>query len=290
MPRYYSWIFMFQIAMVYFYGTLAKFYPDWLNGTFVHLLYASIEAPEALKNIFTQPWFYLSISYLGILFDALIIPMLLWRKTRTFAIMASLVFHLFNSITLQIGIFPYFALSFALFFYPPEQIRKLFFKTKSIPDYSFRSFSIRKWQAVVILVFIAFQLFLPLRHHLIQGDVLWTEEGHRLSWRMMLRSRSGYTNYNVVEKETGTKTQYPLESVLTNKQIARLTSPDMIWQMAQIIKKEYAEQGIEVAVYADSWISVNNRAYSFFIDPTVDLSTIEWNYFGHNHWILPKPF
>ncbi|WP_316930169.1 HTTM domain-containing protein [Leeuwenhoekiella sp. MAR_2009_132] len=35
------------------------------------------------------------------------------------------------------------------------------------------------------------QLELPLRHWIIKDDVLWTEEGHRLSWRMMLRSKGG---------------------------------------------------------------------------------------------------
>jgi hypothetical protein len=35
------------------------------------------------------------------------------------------------------------------------------------------------------------QLGLPFRHFLIPGDANWTEEGHRFSWRMMLRSKVG---------------------------------------------------------------------------------------------------
>ena len=42
------------------------------------------------------------------------------------------------------------------------------------------------------------QLVLPLRHHFIKGDVLFTEEGHRLSWRMMLRERVGRLNIKIV--------------------------------------------------------------------------------------------
>lgn len=290
MPTYCSWILITQIALVYIYGTVAKFYPDWLDGTFVKLMYSSIDAPEFFKEIFTEPWFYVGISYLGILYDGLIIPLLLWKRTRTWAVIASLVFHLFNSITLQIGVFPYFALSFALFFYDPEFIREKFLKKKPKMNAEQYSFSIPTWKVVFWSVFMLFQLFLPLRHHIIDGDVLWTDEGHRLSWRMMLRSRSGYTYFNVVEKESGKKSQYPLEDKLSSKQRARLTTADMIWQMAQIIKKEYADKGLDVAVYADSWVSINGREYSMFIDDSVDLASVSWSYFGHNEWILPKPF
>lgn len=290
MPTYCSWILITQIALVYIYGTVAKFYPDWLDGTFVKLMYSSIDAPEFFKEIFTEPWFYVAISYLGILYDGLIIPLLLWKRTRTWAVIASLVFHLFNSITLQIGVFPYFALSFALFFYDPEFIREKFLKKKPKMNAEQYSFSIPTWKVVFLSVFMLFQLFLPLRHHIIDGDVLWTDEGHRLSWRMMLRSRSGYTYFNVVEKESGKKSQYPLEDKLSSKQRARLTTADMIWQMAQIIKKEYADKGLDVAVYADSWVSINGREYSMFIDDSVDLASVSWSYFGHNEWILPKPF
>ncbi|SFJ65760.1 HTTM domain-containing protein [Myroides guanonis] len=290
MPTYSSWILITQIALVYIYGTVAKFYPDWLDGTFVRLMYSSINAPEFFKEIFTEPWFYLTISYLGILYDGLIIPLLLCKRTRTWAVIASLVFHVFNSITLQIGVFPYFALSFALFFYDPEFIREKFLKKKPKMYPGDYSFSIPIWKAVFLSVFMLFQLLLPLRHYIIADDVIWTDEGHRLSWRMMLRSRSGYTYFNVVEKESGKKSQYPLEDKLSSKQRARLTTADMIWQMAQIIKKEYADKGLDVAVYADSWVSINGREYSMFIDDSVDLASVSWSYFGHNEWILPKPF
>lgn len=138
-------------------------------------------------------------------------------------------------------------------------------------------------------VFLFIQLLLPVRHWVIPGDVLWTDEGHRLSWRMMLRQRGGYTNYTVEDKATNERWSYDLEAKLMRKQNARLTSPDMIWQMAQYIKKEYAKQGRDVRVYADSWVSINQRPYSLFVDPGVDLAAVKWNYFGHNDWITSSP-
>lgn len=289
MPAYYSWIFIFQIAVVYFYATVAKFYPDWLDGTFVHLLYSGINVPDYFKEIFTKPAFYIAISYLGILYDGLIIPLLLWKRTRTLAVIASLVFHLFNSITLHIGVFPYFALTFALFFYDPDQIRKRFFKKKPKLEEGAYGFTWDRKKMGLLIGFMAVQLVLPIRHHFIEGDVLWTDEGHRLSWRMMLRSRGGYSHFYVEDKK-GHRERYPIEEVLTSKQQARVSSPDMIWQMAQRIRKEYEKRGEKVAVYCESWVSINNREYMSFIDETVDLGAVKWNYFGHNTWVLPKPF
>ena len=136
MPYWVSLVFVTQIAIVYFYASIAKFYPDWLDGTFTKLLLTGATSNEFLKQLFSNKYFYVFVAYAGILFDLLIVPLLLFKKTRTIALIASLTFHLFNAIFLQIGIFPFFALSFSLFFYPPEKIRKLFFKNKPEIDAS----------------------------------------------------------------------------------------------------------------------------------------------------------
>lgn len=296
MPVYYSWIFILQVSILYIYGTIAKFYPDWLDGTFTQIMYQGANIPEVFKDFVTQKWFYIAIAYLGILFDGLIVPMLLWKRTRTLAIVASLIFHLFNSVTLQIGIFPYFALSFAVFFYPPDQMRRVFFKKKPTfvvsEDYTRQvlQHSLSKGAVAVLSIFMIFQLLLPLRQHVVKGDILWTDEAHRLSWRMMLRSRGGYTNFIVKNKQTGERSFYPLETVLTTKQKARLNTPDMIWQMSQYIKKEYEAKGLEVSIFVDSWVSINGREYSQFVNPEVDFTTVKWDYFKHADWILEKPF
>jgi len=59
--------------------------------------------------LYQQPWLKWVMAYGGLLYDGLVVPMLLWRRTRLLAVGASLVFHVFNSITFQIGIFPYLA-------------------------------------------------------------------------------------------------------------------------------------------------------------------------------------
>lgn len=62
----------------------------------------------------------------------------------------------------------------------------------------------------------------------------------------------------------------------------------MMWQFAQRLEKDYAQQGKEVEVYVQSRLSVNGRPYRLFIDPTVDLAAEEWKHFSHHHWILPS--
>ena len=118
--------------------------------------------------------------------------------------------------------------------------------------------------------------------------MLWTEEGHRMSWRMMLRSRAGLIEFKVVNKATKKTTTVDLTDYLSKKQHRRIAAyPDFIWQFAQHLKKEYAEKGETVAVYAiNSKVSINGKPFRPFIDPKTNLASTKWNYFWHNPWIL----
>lgn len=287
MPRWCALVMIFQVAIVYFFAAISKFYPDWTDGSFVKILFENSAFYAPFKSIFSQHWFHIFIAYSGIVFDLLIVPFLLWKKTRTFAFIASILFHLFNAIFLQIGIFPFFALTFVVFFYPPETIRKLFFKKKKpLQDEA----PIVTNQSLLLYFFIPYfilQIALPVRHHFIQGDVFWTEEGHRLSWRMMLRQRSGNTQFEVHDKKNHTISLYDYRSKLTFKQkIFVQSKPDGIWQMAQYIKNDYERQGKDVSIFVKSYISINGKPEQQFIDQNVDFVTAKWDYFFHNEWIL----
>ncbi len=283
MPNYIRLYFILQITIVYVFASFAKIYPDWLDGTFVKILLENSTKNEFLKSIFIQKWFYLFITYSGIVFDLLIVPLLLYKKTRLYAIIASLLFHLFNAITLQIGIFPFFALSFVLFFYEPKTIQQFFFKKQiDIPTPSFKSEN--KYLYPFIIVFLFIQLALPLRHYFIKGDVLWTEEGHRLSWRMMLRERSGYITMTVKNNSTNISDIRRFDD-LTVKQVYELaTKPDLIWQYCQKIKKDYANKDISIYIHCKN--SINRKPYQTLIHPNTDMAKAKWNYFTHNEWLV----
>lgn len=288
MPAWCSWVMIIQIFIVYVFATLAKFYPGWLDGTFVKNLLDYSVTHKGLNKIMTHKAFYLFITYAGMAFDLLVVPFMLFKRTRTIAFVASVIFHIFNSITLQIGIFPFFALSFAVFFYPPETIRRIFLKKKPITlDAAQPTTEGKNAFYYFFIPYLILQVLLPLRHYAIKGDVLFTEEGHRMSWRMMLRSRSGYTSFKVIDKKSGLPLFYNFNEEFTPKQISSMeTKPDMIWQTAQLIKQHYKKQGKNVSVYADTKVSINGGPYERLIDEKTDLAAAKWNYFFHCPWVL----
>ena len=289
MPYWISLLFIIQVAIVYVFASIAKFYPDWLDGTFTRNLLADSTNVIALKKLFLQKWFYLFIAYMGIIFDLLIVPLLLFKKTRMLALLASLTFHLFNAIFLEIGIFPFFALTFVLFFYEPETIKSVFLRKKTSieTDNGHSNYYGKKIVFFLIIPYLIIQLLLPLRHHFIEGDVLWTEEGHRLSWRMMLRERNGFIHIRIKDLKTGEESLYDYRKNLTDKQIQNLaTKPDIIWQYCQYIKKEF--KGKEIAIFIDCKNSINRKEYKTLIDPKFDMAKAKWNYFRHNEWLLKR--
>ena len=287
MPYWCKFTIIAQLAIVYFYASIAKLYPDWLSGKVPGLLMASKSHYHIIGDLLQENWVHMVITYVGILFDLLIIPALLWKPTRKFAFAFSIFFHLYNSIVLQIGIFPYLALSFILFFFPPEKIRKWFYpKNKKIILTTKPFYSNNYLIVILVSVWLVVQFALPLRHWFIPGDVLWTEEGHRLSWRMMLRQKSGTSIFYIKEIGKEEKKRVNLSDYLTRKQIRSMGGkPDMIWQFAQHLRKVYKEEGIPVEVYVDNKTKVNQSEYRQLINPNTDLAAAKWNYWGHNDWI-----
>ena len=291
MPRW-VWLFIvFQMWIVYTYASVAKLYPDWFNGEFPRILMKSKADYWLVGDLLQQGWAHMSISWFGFLFDLLIIPLLLYKKTRVPVFIAAIFFHLFNSFIFHIGIFPYLSLALILFFFPAEKINKWFLRGKK-KYYDEKEIIIPKYRNAflgVISIWFIFQLGLPLRHWFYEDDVLWTEEGHRLSWRMMLRSKSGRSAFRVVDKDTKKVEYIDKTKFLSNKQLRAISSkPDMIWQFSQRLKREYAKKGRDVQVFVDSKVSVNGRPYQQFIDPKVDLANEEWHHFKHHDWILPS--
>ena len=130
MPRWVPLLIIAQLWIVYTYASIAKLYPDWLDGTATRLLMSGRRGTWLIGDMLQWSWVPWVVAYVGILFDGLIIPALLWKKTRKWAFGISIFFHLFNSVVFQIGIFPYMSLAFTLFFFPTDVIHRIFLKRK----------------------------------------------------------------------------------------------------------------------------------------------------------------
>ena len=290
MPSWCKWVFVLQLFILYTYASIAKLYPDWLDLTVPKLLMASKANYPIIGGYLQNSFMPYLIAYGGILFDGLIIPLLLFKSTRKYAFFASIFFHLFNSIVFQVGVFPYLSLAFSLFFFEPETIRNIFLKKK--PVYDKTEVIIPDYKTLLLAlgsIYFIIQIALPLRHHFIEDDVLWTEEGHRLSWRMMLRSKSSNASYKVIDKKTK-KTQFiNLNDYLTKKQ-TRLasTKPDVIWQFAQYLKQDFKSKGQDISVFVDCMVSVNGKPHKRLIDPNMDIANVKWEPFKHSNWLLPS--
>lgn len=290
MPSWCKWVFVIQLFILYTYASIAKLYPDWLDTSVVELLMNNKINYPIIGNLLQDQWVHQFIAYGGILFDGLIIPLLLFKPTRKYAFFASIFFHLFNSIVFQIGIFPYLSLAFSLFFFEPKIIRNLFLKKKE--SYQSDEIFVPKFNILLISLFSIYFLIhiaLPLRHHFFESNVLWTEEGHRLSWRMMLRAKSGSVSYRVIDEATNQQIKIKLDDYLSKKQQrSASTKPDIIWQFAQHLKRYYAKQGKSVKVYVKAYVSVNGKPAKQLIDSKVDLANEEWYHLKHHDWILPS--
>lgn len=292
MPRWCGLVIILQVWIVYTYASVAKFYPDWLDASMAKILMSSKADYWLIGSFLQQDWVHWSIAYSGILFDLLIAPLLLWKRTRMIGFIISIFFHLFNSVVFQIGIFPYMSIAFALFFFTPKILHQRFLPKKEF--YSKGEILVPTYKKPLLILFSIYfmvQIALPLRHWAIEDDVLWTEEGHRLSWRMMLRAKSGSARVDVVDKKTCETTRIKIYDLLSKQQYQSLpTHPDFMWQYAQRLKKQYAALGKDVAVYFDVKVSVNRRPLQQFTNPNVDLAAEKWHPFKHHHWLMPSNF
>ncbi len=293
-PYWSIWIFKASLAIVYFYAACAKLYPDWLSGKAVGTFLSGKCDYPILGAYCHSDWLIMLISYGGILFDFFVIPALWYKPTRKCAFVVSIFFHLFNSVVFQIGIFPYMMLITTILYFEPAAMRKLFFRNSlanAITGYRYPAPFRKKSLQAGLAVYFSLMVLLPLRHFLYPGSPHWSEEAHRLSWHMMLRSKYGIIQYRVVDPQSGNTEIIEPGGRLPDKMAQSLaTRPDQIWQYAQHIKAEYQEKGIaNPEVYVISSVSLNHRPYRPLIDPNANLAAEPWNHIKPHKWILNNP-
>jgi vitamin K-dependent gamma-carboxylase len=283
-----------QISMVYVFGGIAKLNPDWVAGRPIRqwMVLALRQAPWRAE-IITAPWFSEIIVWGGIAFDLGIVPLLLWRRTRALAVVASLGFHLTNAYLFSIGVFPWAMLIATTLFFDPSWPRRLPWLGPRLGEAIDRgselhgAASLRPIVAWGLTVWFTVQLFLPLRHHLYPGDVAWTEEGHYFAWRMKLRSKSGTVRFRLTDPETGEQWVVHPREELNRRQASKMAAkPDLVLQYAHHLARRHAqERGRPVEVRADVSVALNYHPKRRLIDPDVDLAKVRPS-LAPSDWIL----
>ncbi|MDH7446971.1 HTTM domain-containing protein [Aquimarina sp. 2201CG14-23] len=287
------------LGIVYFYAGLAKLNSDWLLKAMPLKIWLPSKYDIPLIGGFmNEEWLHYMFSYTGVIYDLSIPFLLLHRKTRGFAFVMVVVFHILTRVLFPIGMFPYIMIVGTLIFFDStvhhkilELIAKIFRIRKASFDtnksLSFLQSHIKIVRPILVSFFVI-QLLLPFRNILYPGELFWTEEGYRFSWRVMLMEKAGYANFKIVDKETGKRFYVDNDDFLTSFQQKQMaTQPDFILEYAHYLKKHFENQGHNnVQVFVESYVTLNGRLSSQYIDPNVDLGKQKES-FKHKTWIIP---
>ena len=277
-PAWSLWLLRIQVGVPYFFGGIAKINEDWLIGNPLRFWLANrADTFPILGQFFREEWFVLFFAYSALFVDLLAVPFLLWKRSRIFAYGILVLFHLLNWQLFSIGIFPWFMIFATLVFFEPSWPR-IFKKFKTTKKPQVKISSLTKNQKIVLslfLIFIIFQVAMPLRHFAYPGYVSWTEEGHNFSWHMKLRDKDTTQIYFIAtDPKTGETFEIDPDDDLSNRQVSKMsTRPDMILQYAHFIAENFKDEGYEdIEVRAVVVSSLNGREAQQLIDPDVNLA------------------
>jgi len=293
-PAWTLWLLRFQIAVPYVFGGIAKMQADWLSGVPMRIMMKDGAQYPILGQQFDNETVILAFAWGGMFFDLLIVPALLWGPTRIPAYFAAVLFHASNARMFQIGIFPLVMVAASMIFFPPEWLAPepkdgAAAPKKTEPTVLPPVTGRQKLFMAFLGVYLLWQCLMPFRHWLYPGDVNWTEEGHRFSWHMKLRVKTGTTTFRATDANGQELTTFTKpKDLLIQRQVDLLGErPDFVLQYAHLIAKELSDRGHpDAKVYADSNVVLNGRKSQPMIDPEVDLSKVPRT-LGHNTWIVP---
>jgi len=290
-PAWAQGLLRIQIAIVYVYGGIAKINPDWLAGEPLRgWLHGRAESTSWLGDLLQNEAVAGLLVQGGLWFDLLVVPALLWRRTRVLAVLVSLGFHLSNAYLFSIGIFPWFMLMATTLFFDPSWPRRLPWISPRPTTEDITTPARPRLVAGLVSAWLVVQLLVPLRHHLYPGNVEWTEQGHYFAWRMKLRTKSGSARFIVFAPDTGESWVVdPADELLHRQARKMIGKPDLIVQYAHHLAERWRlERGLAVEVRAQVNVSLNHRPRHSLVDPTVDLAAISVS-LAPAPWIMPGP-
>ena len=289
----------FLLAIVYIYAGIAKINHDWLIEAMPLKLWltSKYDLPIIGEYFLQEVWVHYLMSWGGMIYDLTIPFLLLIKKTRNFAFFMVIFFHVFTRILFPIGVFPYVMIISSLIFFDEKFhqniikhlkkiISSIYLNTEKL-KIVYTNSTYNKFSFTVVLIFFIIQLFMPIRHMLYPGNIMWHEQGYRFSWRVMLMEKIGYTTFKI-EQENGKYFYVNNEDHLTSYQEKQMSfQPDFILEYAHYLGHYYNKKGYEnIKVFADSYVSLNGRKSQRYIDNNIDLLNIN-DSFKNKTWILP---
>lgn len=286
-------IFLFSLVLIF--AGLNKLNPWWLvhHEPVHHILEA--KAIWTATSFWRSPFIEYIMVWGGMFFDLFIVPLLLWNRTRTYAVIAFLFFNGMNYIVFssigEIGIFPLLMLSSLILFFPSTSIQHALAKySKSTPIEATKvemkfSFVFK----VLFILFISVQLVLPLRHHFFPGNADYTGEGQRFSWRMKSMYKDFSITFILKDEERNISASLDPRTVLTEKQYTNLAYyPELIIPVMQNLRIAAINKGVkEPMIYVVYKVGFMGLPLQYIVDPKMELTKVKYSPFQHSSWILP---
>jgi len=299
-PAWVIYIFKWQLFLVYFFAGISKLNYDWLFRAMPLKMWLPANAGLPLIGPYlTQTWTAYVSCWFGAIFDLAIGFMLFYKPTRKVAYALVIIFHVFTGWFFKIGMFPYIMIATTMIFFSEDVHLKIIHFIKSIiapkslqikdTAISFQLSSTKKKLIYSLLILYAIvQIVLPFRYIFYPGKLLWTEEGYRFSWRVMLMEKGGNCYFYIKDAKSLRKWQVMNEEFLTPFQERMMqTQPDMILQYAHFLHNHYQQKGInDPIVTVESYVTLNGSGSRLYIDPNVDLAKEKENFLPKK-WILP---
>ncbi|HVD98290.1 MAG TPA: HTTM domain-containing protein [Cytophagaceae bacterium] len=290
-------VFKLQLLLVYFFAGISKLNYDWMIEAMPLKIWlpANNHLP-IIGPLLAEQWIAYVFCYFGLLFD-LAIGFILWnKKTVKAGYFFVVIFHLCTAYLFKIGMFPYIMIGATLIFFPEHfhenmihRLRKLFRQSdKTEIQQSFQhSPRVAFILKTIFIIYFTLQILIPMRYILYPGNLFWTEEGYRFSWRVMLMEKAGTCFFYVKDKGKPGKTEVYNAQFLTPLQEKMMsTQPDMILQYAHFLKEEYQKRNFnDPEVTVESYVTLNGSGSRLFIDSTADLSKEQESFFPKK-WIL----
>lgn len=293
-PNWIILLLQIQIAIVYVAAGIAKINADWLFEALpLKIWLPAKDYLPIIGPLFSLKWTPYIFSWMGMLFDCSVPFFLWWKRTRIFAYLAVIGFHLMTGILFQIGVFPLVMIFLTPIFFDAavhQNLLKAFYLQGNESGNAHTYFP-KKAILWLFAVHLVIQLILPFRPLLYAGNMFWTEEGYRFGWRVMLAEKAGTATFFVREKSNDESS----EKIIVNNNYLNLHQekqmafqPDMILQFAHFLEAEMIQKyGYKnPSIRCESYVSLNGASSKLLVNPNIDL-TEEKRGFAKKTWILP---
>ncbi|MEQ8473026.1 MAG: HTTM domain-containing protein [Marinoscillum sp.] len=285
-------ILKFQVGVLYLFAGIAKINPDWLLRAQPMKMWLSANAYKPVVGwLFRYKITAFGLSWIGMIYDITIPFFLSKRSTRFIAYAGVVLFHLMTWWLFPIGMFPFIMIAITTIYFSPETHDRWLTALKHLFRWQSRSengqYLFNQPLKFIFAAFVVLQVILPMRYLAYPGDLFWTEQGYRFSWRVMLMEKAGQATFFVSDQgKEGESVVANYEHLTPQQEKMMATQPDMIVQFARKLETIYLKNGMsDPVVRAEVYVTLNGRPSRLFINPHTDLTEVK-NDWSHKDWVL----